>query len=181
MHGYANADYYYNPIITFLTYCVYGFILFWALRSKDEASQNHPLITLTNGLILTVICFTILISIKEIIEHVSCGLNNVINFNGRYSVNYIVTSSIIVLLQPLIILSIRSFCLGEKHKLLKASFIFSIIAFIIFIILPYIESYILEDDFLKLGHEDTRLLFIIVMFTIYITTAVLTKKRIKKI
>lgn len=178
MHGYANADYYYNPIITFLIYCVYGFILFWALRSKDEASQNHPLITLTNGLILTVICFTILISIKEIIEHLSCGLNNAINFNGRYLVNYIVTSSIIVLLQPLIILSIRSFYLGEKHKLLKASFIFSIIAFIIFIILPYIESYILEDDFLKLGHEDTRLLFIIVMFTIYITTAVLTKKRI---
>lgn len=172
MHGYANADYYYNPIITFLTYCVYGFILFLALRSKDEASQNHPLIPLTNGLILTVICFTILISIKKIIEYLPIELNT----SGRFLVDYIVTSSIIVLLQPLIILSIRSFYLGEKHKLLTASFIFSIIAFIIFIILPFIESYILYEDFLKTAHADIELLFIIVMFTFYITTAVLTKK-----
>lgn len=177
MHGYANADYYLNPIITFLKYCVYGFILFWVLRSKDEASQNHPLITLTNGLILTVICFTILISIKKIIGHLPIELNNVFNSSSNALVNYIVTSSIIVLLQPLIILSIRSFYLGEKHKLLTVSFIFSIIVFIIFIILPYIESYILYDDFLKMGHDDIELLFIIVMFTFYITTAVLTKKR----
>ncbi len=176
MHGYANADYYYNPVITFLTYCVYGFILFLALRSKDEASQNHPLITLTNGLILTVICFTILISIKKIIEHLPLELDNTFNSNSNALVDYIVTSSIIVLLQPLIILSIRSFYLGEKHKLLTASFIFSIIAFIIFIILPFIESYILYEDFFTTAHVGIELVFIIVMFTFYITTRVLTKK-----